>query len=131
MVRGGGVFLSGRNKEFIEGLQNTKKSIDKCQYIKFLDADNFTAQYRQGNWFFQHFHTRETLEKTLSMVGLKIVKFDDKDSSWRCICERVRELTIEEKIAGIDFEFNLPLPNNKRYNRQEDVKNTLKKIGAL
>lgn len=127
----GGLFVSGRNIEMIQGLQKTQKSADKCQYIKFLDADGFTAQYRQGNWFFQKFHSRETLEKSLAAVGLKIADYHRDNAAWRCRCERVRELTPEEKRKGIEFEFNLPLPNGKRYNRHGDMIAALERIGAL
>lgn len=127
----GGLFVSGRTIDSIKGLQDTKKSVDKCQYIKFLDEDGFTAQYRQGNWFFQHFHSRESLDKSLAAAGLKIAEYNRDNMGWRCRCTRVRELTPAEKRAGIEFEFNLPLPNGKRYNRHGDMLAALEKAGAL
>ena len=39
--------------------------------------------------------------------------------------KKVRELSKEEYAAAIDFEFNLPLPNGKTYNRHEDMKKAL------
>ena len=127
----GGLFVSGRNIDFVLDKQNTAKSCDKCQYIKFIDDDGFTAQYRQGNWFFQHFHTRETLDKSLAAAGLRVAEWDSEGSAWRCRCERTRELTPDEKRKAVEFEFNLPLPNGKRYGRHSDVLSALKSIGAL
>lgn len=45
--------------------------------------------------------------------------------SWQVEAVKVRDLSRQEHIEGIDFEFNLPLPGGKSYCRNEDVKRVL------
>ena len=45
----------------------------------------------------------------------------NKSGYWGWGAHKVRELTREEYIAAINYEFNLNLPNNQSYNRQGDV----------
>ena len=40
--------------------------------------------------------------------------------------KKVKQLSDEQYIKALDFEFNLPLPNNKTYNRNLDIKKVLK-----
>ena len=49
------LFISGRPlKAILDKLEHSKdKSARK--YVSYLDSDNFTGDYRKGNWYFQHF----------------------------------------------------------------------------
>lgn len=122
------LFISGRGLKFIKGREKLKRdSSTSLRYLEFLDAENFTANYRQGQWYYQHFHTKEKIISELEEYGFEVVKYQEigSGSSFQVECNKVRELPKEQYIKGIDFEFNLPLPNNKRYNRHEDVKKAL------
>ena len=46
-------------------------------------------------------------------------------SSWQVEATKKRDLSAQEYIDAIDFEFNLPLPGERSYNRQDDVKSVL------
>lgn len=124
----GKLFISGRpydeitNKVFYAKSKNTTK-----RYIEFLDADKFTANYRKGNWYFQHYHMPEDVEKLMERCGFRIDKMTwcKYGSSWQVEATKVRDLTEQEYIAAVDFEFNLPLPGGKSYGRQDDVKRVL------
>lgn len=122
------IFISGRTVTSVLG-QNRKQSTSTKRNFYFLDKDNFSGLYRQGQWFYQHFHTKETFSKSCELAGLEVVFFGTKYNSgcWQAILKRKRELTREEAKSAIDFEFNLPLPNNNSYSRNDEVWNEIKK----
>lgn len=92
--------------------------------IEFLDENKFTAFYRKGNWYFQHWHSKEDVEKLLTENGFKIIKMTWRKygDSWQAEAQKVKQLPLEIYESAIDFEFNLPLPHDKRYGRNEDMK---------
>lgn len=120
------VFLSGRTKEATKISKDRKGTVAK-NFLTFLDDNYFTSTYRQGQWYFQHFHTKEYLLKILNENGFEVVdlNFNKFGGTFQVECKKVKELSKEEYIKAIDFEFNLPLPNNKTYNRQNDIKKVL------
>jgi ParB family chromosome partitioning protein len=120
------LFISGRSKNHIEKVMEITKDFNtEKNWMYYLDADGFTANYRAGHWFFQHFHTKEDVYELMNKYGFNIVKFCDGGSSYQCECKKVKNLSKEQYIKAIDFEFNLPLPNGKRYGRNEEVKRAL------
>lgn len=123
------IFISGRRLESILSQANAKTSTAIKRNFYFLDKDNFSGLYRQGQWFYQHFHTKETLEKSCIQAGLNFVYFEHKYSShsWHCLLKRTRNLSATEAKAAIDFEFNLPLPNGQTYQRNKEVWDVIKK----
>ena len=123
------VFLSGRTIK-ATALAKDKWSATRKNELKFLDDYNFTSTYREGKWFFQHFHTKEYLTEILNNNGFEIVDlvYDKYSRTFQVECNKIKDLTKEEYIKAIDFEFNLPLPNNKSYNMQNEVK---KVVGLL
>ena len=104
-------------------------SSDK-RYVEYLDNNNFTGNYRAGNWYFQHFHSKEGAEKLLEYGGFRIDKMTWRKygDSFQIEATKIRELTKEQYAAAVDFEFNLPLPNGKSYCRHDDVKRVLNLI---
>ena len=121
------LFISGRPlKAMIDKLELSKdKSARK--YVSYLDADNFTGDYRKGNWYFQHFHDKDGIRRLLESNGFKIERMNymTYGDSWQVEAVKVRSLTEQEYIDAIDFEFNLPLPGGKSYRRNDDVKRVL------
>ena len=87
----------------------------------FLDANNFTATYRKGNWYYQHYHTKEQIAEAVEKAGMRIDSLKWGGSSFQAECSRSRQLTEAEARKAIDFEFTLPLPGGKRYARNDEV----------
>lgn len=121
----GVLFISGRN---LRKVSENECTIAYCRSARFLDKNYFSGIYRNGHWYYQHFHTEDTYRALMEENGFKIIKENSESSRWDLKCEKISELPKEKLIKSIDYEFNLPLPNGKSYNRQEDVKNVLKKI---
>lgn len=123
---GGRVYISGRRvhkmKSYLEAGRNSES--DKTN-IAFLDKDNFTANYRKGKWYYQHFHDDEIYRKLERDYGLKVQKIKQTSSAWRCECIKVCEVSDLIKSQSIEFEFSLPLPNGKCYNRSVEVLQSL------
>lgn len=122
------LFISGRPLDAVQVTMRAKKDkANERRAVEFLDSDNFTANYRSGKWYFQHYHSKEQIRKSLEESGFKIVKLDWQKwgRSWQCEAVKVKELPAQRYIDAIDFEFNLPLPNGRSYERNDDVKRVL------
>lgn len=122
------LFISGRPLDSVERTMKCKKdAANAWRAVEFLDADNFSANYRSGKWYFQHYHSKEQIKKSLEESGFEIVKLDwgKWGSSWQCEAVKTRELPLQRYIDAIDFEFDLPLPNGRSYKRNGDVKRAL------
>ena len=123
------LFISGRTLKAVE-IPKEKNGCAKKNKLTFLDENNFTSTYREGQWYFQHFNTKEDITKKLKENGFEIVNiaWDKYSRTFQIECKKVKELNKEDYIKAIDFEFDLPLPNNKSYKRNEDVKNAFNLI---
>jgi len=118
------LFISGIPIDAVLQKTQIKKDVGtRLNYLKFLDENNFTAIYRKGQWYFQHYNDMQSITEKLEKLGFKIEKisWQKYGTSFQIQCKKVKELTKEQYIQGINFEFNLPLPNGKTYNRHKDV----------
>ena len=123
----GMLFISGRCYEFERQRYLSKYSSEVSKrYLVLLDEDKISGTYRKGNWYYQKFHSEQDAENLIKAFGFKILKHKHVGSSWQICAKKVKDLSIEEWRAGIEFEFNLPLPNNQSYNRQNDILTALK-----
>ena len=123
---GGKLFISGRPIEDAQFHAQSRISSDRVTYITFLDADGFTAKFRRGNWYFQHYHSRESFARSLDRAQLRIEKYQNNKTSFWSQCAKIEELPEHRVCEAVTFEFNLPLPGGKRYNRHNEVINALK-----
>lgn len=119
------VFISGRTTKDADVSTYVKRDGSaRKNWMKYLDGNNFTANYRKGKWFFQHFHEKDGFHEEVKKFGFEIVQ-ETWGNTFRVQMRKVRDLTDEEYRKAIDYEFNLPLPFGKRYGRHEDVKKAL------
>ncbi len=118
-------FISGRPNKYDMVQRANKQGSFKKNRVYFLDENGFTGNYREGKWYFQKFHTEEQIKKLFEANGFEIKKLAYGDNSWQVECKKVRNLSLDEYIEAIDFEFNLILPNGKSYNRHEEIKKVL------
>lgn len=127
---GGALFISGRRLLDVEhkaSLKHTKTA--EKRYMYFLDADNFTAIFRHGKWFYQHFHSKEQAVALVEKYGFKVERYFERHStSWQIKAKKIKDVPLEDMLDAIDFEFNLPLPNGKSYGRNEEIKGLVRRI---
>lgn len=118
----GKIFFCGRCKEpLIQQMNQKRNTTDSMFSARFLDENGLTAIMVEGQWFYQKFHSKEDVQKIIDDYGFDVF-YSDRDSYWRLGVTKTRELTDEEYMAAIDYEFNMKLPNGKRYHRQNDIR---------
>jgi ParB family chromosome partitioning protein len=119
------IFLSGRPLYEAVRRSNHKRRLDYSALVGnvnlFLDENNFTAAYRKGHWYYQHFHSEESLRAATERAGLRIAAWNWGCTSFQAVCEKARALTPDEARAAVDFEFTLPLPGGKRYEKNTEI----------
>jgi ParB family chromosome partitioning protein len=130
----GKVFISGRPMEATKRLDGSSRQADVgCSYITYLDADGFTGSYREGQWYYQMYHDKEKIIALLRENGLEPVnvRWGTSCTSWQIECNKVRNLSDQQYIDAVRFEFNLPLPHGRRYGRDEDMLAALRRAGMI
>lgn len=127
------LFVSGRTLESCINKLGMRRDINVGKrFVEFLDKDNFSAVSRRGHWYFQHWHSKETIEQALNNSGFEIRKmfYGKNGDSFQIEAVKVEELPRNRILDAVSFEFNLPLPSGS-YNRQNDVITALEKVGVL
>lgn len=134
---GGKVIYSGRSLDFENAhlkLKQYKGKRATNRHVQFLDENGISAIYSRGVWRYQKFHSLAQIHSlTRSYVGSdyeirdsegRVMKPSAKrisTSGWSVLAINERPSTIEESLEALKFEFNLPLPDGKRYGRHDDV----------
>lgn len=124
LKEGGKLYISGRPIESTMRKNFSKDIGNTVRYLEFLDNDDFTANFREGKWYFQHYNSRDKITKRLDELG-----FDVENVCWgkygscsfQIVCIKRKNLSREQYRAAVEFEFNLPLPNGRRYNRHGEI----------
>lgn len=120
---GGKILFCGRTKECIDSLhRQMKNNNDRSFSSKYLDEHGLTSILRNGQWYFQKFHTKEDVEKIIKNLPIDVIVSKRESGMWYVGGVKTKELTDEEYLHGIDFEFNMTLPNNQRYGRHNDIR---------
>ncbi len=115
------LFISGRPLDDVYYKLQMKRDKNVAKrLVEFLDDNNFSAYYRSGNWYFQHWHSEEDIRKLLEEFGFEIINLNYGNGSWQVEARKVKNLSTETYKKAVDFEFNLPLPDGS-YNRHNDV----------
>ena len=119
---GGKIFISGRNLEYMKQQTEANRNTTPMMSINFFDENGLTAIMKQGQWFFQKFLTDEDVDKIIKRMGFDV--FVRKKGIFYNVRGEYKnkEKSKEEYAKAVDYEFNLKLPNNRRYNRHGDVK---------
>lgn len=111
---GGQIFISGRNYEAEEKRSNTKVIKTEDSLIRFYDENHFSGIFRNGEWFYQKYHTRQDIENIAKLMSSRYeIHFNSQ--AFEICAVKDRSVPIEDVVAGLRFEWNLPLPNGFRY----------------
>lgn len=119
---GGKIFISGRNIEYMKRQTEAKHNTVPMMTINFFDENGLTAIMKQGQWFFQKFLTTEDVDRIISRMGFDVFVRKHSSGYFFIGAVKTKEFSKEEYAAAVDYEFNLKLPNNRSYGRQEEVK---------
>lgn len=126
------LFISGRTIESYESKLKNKRcrNIGKRQ-VDFLDENGMSAMFREGNWYFQKWHRKEQILSELQQFGFTVKKIVWGNSSFQIHAIKAFDLPDAVKRKGLQFEFNLPLPGGKRYERHKEVIQACEIAGLL
>lgn len=119
---GGKIFISGRNLEYMKQQTETNRNTTPMMSINFFDENGLTAIMKQGQWFFQKFLTDEDVDKIIKRMGFDVFVRKKSSGYFFIGAYKTKDFPKEEYAKAVDYEFNLKLPNNRRYNRHGDVK---------
>lgn len=136
---GGKIFWSGIPLLFAQRTSDRKKSRDYRSKSVFLDAHNFTANFRFGEWYFQHYHSREdVIRLNRAYIGEDFTLYDKaipvneghelRGSSFQVSSVNDRKLTKKAYTEALKYEFTLPLPNGRRWDLDKDIIPVFEKI---
>lgn len=129
---GGMIFWSGIPLLFAQKSSDRKETHDYRSRSVFLDANNFTANFRFGEWYFQHYHsTSDVYRLTSHYIGNEIKVYEKgleinnkrelRGSSFQVSATNERKLSKQEYVDALKYEFTLPLPNNRRWDLDKDI----------
>ncbi len=119
---GGKIFISGRNLEYMKQQTEANRNTTPMMSINFFDENGLTAIMKQGQWFFQKFLTDEDVDKIIKRMGFDVFVRKKSSGYFFIGAYKTKDFSKEEYAKAVDYEFNLKLPNNRRYNRHGDVK---------
>lgn len=119
---GGKIFISGRNLDYMKQQTEANRNTTPMMSINFFDENGLTAIMKQGQWFFQKFLTDEDVDKIIERMGFEVFVRKKSSGYWFVGVCKTKEFSNSEYAKAVDYEFNLKLPNNQRYNRHEEVK---------
>lgn len=119
---GGKIFISGRNLEYMKQQTEANRNTTPMMSINFFDENGLTAIMKQGQWFFQKFLTDEDVDKIIKRMGFDVFVRKKSSGYFFIGANKTKDFPKEEYAKAVDYEFNLKLPNNRRYNRHGDVK---------
>ena len=129
---GGMIFWSGIPLLFAQKSSDRKETHDYRSKAVFLDANNFTANFRFGEWYFQHYHSiADVYRLTSQYIGDEIKVYEKgleinnkrelRGSSFQVSAINGRKLSKQEYVDALKHEFTLPLPNNRRWDLDKDI----------
>lgn len=120
---GGKIFMSGRPKSDTDRKEIAKNATKSMPaYIHFFDENNFSALYRNGQWFYQKFHS-DTQIKEIAQTLSDRYKTSKNHSSFHIVADKIKECDENIAIASLRFEWDMMLPNNKSYGLSDEIEN--------
>ena len=128
----GMIFYSGIPLRFAVRVSDRSKSKDYRSKAIFLDAHNFTANYRFGEWYYQHYHsTADVIELNQTYIGNNFKLYDKAQpitperelsgSSFQVVAINEKIASKDDYISALRYEFSLPLPNNRRWDLDKEI----------
>lgn len=122
---GGMLFIAGRRRGKQRDAGTSEISISDTKTVYFLDDKGMTANFRSGQWFFQKFDNEEEQEYIYLRVGKLMLK--QMDDSYRMAIKKTNKIPYKEAVDSLRREWNMLLPNNKRYGLGDNIENAYKK----
>jgi ParB family chromosome partitioning protein len=114
---GGTMYVSGR---FPPAPEKAKKARGSGGIeVQFLDKDGFSGQLHFGGWFYQLYHTKESVMELLPKYFNETYKVRWAGTKWMMMAKKAVIHPLEEYEASIEREFNMPWVDGERIGKAE------------
>lgn len=123
---GGNIFISGRNLERKKSQNSYDIKGQADSYISFFDANGFSGLYRDGEWFYQKFHTEREIKDIASRISSQ-AKIYYNAQAFEICGRKDCEIKKSKAIEGLMYEWDLLLPKGQRYNLGNIIKEAYEK----
>lgn len=120
----GVIFVSGRCFEYAEYQNNRDGAKGSRQSdMRFFDKNNYTAIFRNGEWFYQHYHNAEQRQNVLNRIGEgECHVLHNRKAAFQIVARKTKPISTDDALNALMAEFNMPLPNGRSYGLQEKIK---------
>lgn len=126
---GGHCFFSGRSLRGVAAAQlSTMNSVGTVPKLELLDEHGFSGLYRDGEWFYQKFHSEEQVHELKLKLGVPNLDLFMDSSTWSCGGRKDWDVPWQDVERAIRYEFELDWPEGRKIGRSEDVLKTLRKF---
>ena len=105
----GDIFWSGRPPSKKNNIKNTNGGTFT---LYFTDKNLFTANYKNGFWFYQKFHNDKMIKELNEKYLSEKYNLNKNGSSFQIHLKKTVTLSETDLLNALKFEFSLPLPNN-------------------
>lgn len=105
----GDIFWSGRPPDKRGFLKNTKGG---SFTLYFTDKNLFTANYKNGFWFYQKFHDDKMIKELNEKYLSEKYSISKNSTSFQVHLKKSIKINYDILESALKFEFSLPLPNN-------------------
>jgi ParB family chromosome partitioning protein len=124
----GELFISGRClDDFLHSAQKAKAAT-----LYQTDVNGFTANMRDGEWFFQKGHSETEIKEKLERHNFEIIEYQyGTFKKWQACCKPVLSITSEERFTMLESvrrEFDLKYNREDSYSRGAEMVALLKQI---
>jgi ParB family chromosome partitioning protein len=124
--------MSTRSMGTVEANMRRSRATGEGKEIEFLDAEGFSAVYREGVWTLQRFMTKATLEKTLSRYfgEVKVLAGKMETDYLRAVCQKPLPLDLEDARESLGIEFNMEYPGGYHHGKHAELVELLLRLTA-
>ena len=120
----GDIFWSGRPPDRRGNLTKTQGG---SFTLYFTDKNLFTANYKNGFWFYQKFHNEKMIKQLNELYISDKYDLTKTSTSFQVHAKKTKKLEQNVLKDALSFEFSLPLPNNP-YTIYKDNDNFFKEL---
>jgi ParB family chromosome partitioning protein len=123
---GGTLIINGRSLEQYTASLRARSTDLRTRRPEFLDADGFSAIYREGKWFFQKYYSIEDARALIERFGFEVIECECNPPAisnyWVIVAKKKHDLSKDDYRKYVEFEFELPWPDGSTVGMSEKVK---------
>jgi ParB family chromosome partitioning protein len=120
LAKDGTAYVSGRCVERAKQKYSTRNTIYE------MDKNNFTMNMRAGEWYAQHFHTKDDIKRIMGDNYFDILTLEYDNNTWRTRLKKSGLYSFGSCEESIKREFDLRYNKRDSYNKGAYILEALK-----